>query len=133
LPDTCIRETTGTLIAANVLAMATPIAHQGATAGAKALAMTMLDFVLRPPLVDSAWAYFREVQTRGHRYNPLLRPGDQPAIELNRATMERFRPAMRRFYYDQSRPGTYLEQLGMRYPTVRGPDGTCPAPSPARP
>lgn len=118
---------------ANSIAMATPIAHQGATAGAKVLAMTMLDFVLRPPLVDSAWAYFRDVQTRTHTYNPLLRPDDRPAIELNRATMERFRPAMRRLYYDPARPGTYLEQLGVRYPALRGPDGACPAPAPARP
>jgi aminobenzoyl-glutamate utilization protein B len=37
---------------------------------------------------------------------------------------------MRRFYYDPSRPGTYLEQLGITYPTVRAADGTCPVPSP---
>jgi aminobenzoyl-glutamate utilization protein B len=114
---------------ANAVAMATPIAHQGATAGAKAMAMTLLDFYLQPRLVDSAWGYFRNVQTRNHRYAPLLRPGDDPPIELNRAMMERFRPAMRRFYYDLSRPGTYLEQLGIAYPTIRPQGGSCPAPA----
>src|ERR1051326_6736485 len=33
---------------ANAISMATPIAHKGATAGAKVMAMTMLDFLLRP-------------------------------------------------------------------------------------
>jgi aminobenzoyl-glutamate utilization protein B len=35
--------------------------------------------------------------------------------------MARYRPQMRRFYYDPSRYGTYLEQLGITYPTVRTP------------
>ncbi len=118
---------------ANAIAMATPIAHQGATAGAKVMAMTMLDFVLRPALVDTAWTYFRTVQTRDHRYTPLLRESDRPAIGLNQAVMERHRPAMRQFYYDPARFGSYLEQLGLRYPTVRRPDGGCPAGPDARP
>ena len=46
--------------------MATPIAHKGATAGAKVQAMTMLDLLLKPELVDQAWDYFRNVQTKDH-------------------------------------------------------------------
>ncbi|MDP3775733.1 MAG: peptidase dimerization domain-containing protein, partial [Gemmatimonadales bacterium] len=103
----------------NAISMATPIAHQGATAGAKAMAMTMLDFVLRPALVDSAWGYFRNVQTRTIHYQPLMRPEDTPAIELNTATMARYRPQLQRYYYDPTRYRTYLEQLGIQYPTVR--------------
>ena len=49
---------------ANAISMATPIAHKGATAGAKVQAMTMLDLLLKPALVDQAWAYFRDVQTK---------------------------------------------------------------------
>ena len=49
---------------ANAIAMATPIAHKGATAGAKVQAMTMLDLVLKPALVEQAWDYFRNVQTK---------------------------------------------------------------------
>ena len=110
----------------SAVAMATPIAHKGATAGAKAMAMTMLDLIASPALRDSAWAYFRDVQTRDEKYQPLIRPADKPPIEMNEAVMARFRPTMRRFYYDPTRYKTYLEQLGITYPTVR-PD------SPGRP
>src|SRR5438128_4042896 len=37
---------------ANAVAMATPLAHKGATAGAKVQAMTILDLLLRPDLVS---------------------------------------------------------------------------------
>ncbi|HEY7407380.1 MAG TPA: amidohydrolase [Gemmatimonadaceae bacterium] len=110
----------------NAIAMATPIAHKGATAGAKAAAMTMLDLIANPALTDSAWAYFREVQTRNVKYAPLIRPTDKPPIEMNEAVMARFRPQMRRFYYDPARHRTYLEQLGITYPTVRGDSSARP-------
>jgi aminobenzoyl-glutamate utilization protein B len=38
---------------------------------------------------------------------------------LNAATMARYREQMRRYYYDPTRHRTYLEQLGVTYPTVR--------------
>ncbi|HKG94327.1 MAG TPA: peptidase dimerization domain-containing protein [Gemmatimonadaceae bacterium] len=104
----------------SAIAMATPIAHKGSVAGAKATAMTMLDILTTPALVDSAWAYFRNVQTKSEKYQPLMRAEDRPATYLNAATMERFRPAMRKLYYDPSKYATYLEQLGIKYPTVRG-------------
>ena len=71
---------------ANAIAMATPIAHKGVIAGAKVQAMTILDLVSRPELVEQAWTYFRDVQTKDTKYEPLLRPQDQPAIWLNKAT-----------------------------------------------
>jgi aminobenzoyl-glutamate utilization protein B len=104
---------------ANAIAMATPIAHQGVVAGAKVQAMTMLDILLHPELIEQAWDYFRNVQTKDVKYRSLLRPEDQPSTGLNREVMEQFRPRMREFYYDPSRYDTYLEQLGIRYPTVR--------------
>ncbi len=104
---------------ANAVAMATPIAHKGSTAGAKVQAMTALDFLLTPALVQQAWDYFREVQTREVKYTPLIGPADQPAIDLNKEKMEKFVPELRQYYYDPSRFKTYLEQLGIRYPTVR--------------
>ncbi|HEX8318839.1 peptidase dimerization domain-containing protein [Longimicrobium sp.] len=106
----------------NAVSMATPIAHKGSTAGAKATAMTLLDLFTRPELVDSAWSYFRDVQTRDIKYEPLIRPGDQPPVEMNAQTMQRYRPQMRRYYYDSRRYRTYLEQLGITYPTVRAPE-----------
>ena len=39
---------------ANAVSMATPIAHKGVTAGAKAQAMEVLDLVTRPDLVAAA-------------------------------------------------------------------------------
>jgi len=103
----------------NAVAMATPIAHKGATAGAKVQALTALDLLLDPELVKQAWAYFREVQTRGVKYEPLMAPSDQPATELNLEKMEKFRPELKKFYYDPARYKTYLDQLGIKYPTVR--------------
>jgi aminobenzoyl-glutamate utilization protein B len=104
---------------ANAIAMATPIAHKGVLAGAKVQAMTLLDLIGRPELVQQAWAYFKDVQTKETKYEPLLRPQDKPAIWLNKATMEKYRAEMKKTYYDPSRYPTYLEQLGISYPTVR--------------
>jgi len=104
---------------ANAISMATPIAHKGVIAGAKVQAMTMLDLLMKPELVQQAWDYFKNVQTKETKYEPLLRPQDQPAIWLNKATMEKYRPDMKKYYYDPSRYKTYLDQLGIEYPTVR--------------
>lgn len=103
----------------DAIAMATPIAHKGATAGAKALAMTMIDLITKPTILAQAWDYFRTVQTKDIQYTPFIRPQDTPAIELNAGIMAQFRPAMEKLYYDPSRHATYLEQLGIAYPTVR--------------
>ena len=48
--------------------MATPIAHKGCTAGAKVHALTMLDLLLKPALVQQAWDYYRTVQTKDQKY-----------------------------------------------------------------
>jgi aminobenzoyl-glutamate utilization protein B len=104
---------------ANAIAMATPIAHKGAVAGAKVQAMTILDLLTRPDLITKSWDYFRDVQTKDTKYVPIIRPGDQPAIFLNRKIMEEYRPRQSKFYYDSSKYKSYLEQLGIKYPTVR--------------
>lgn len=104
---------------ANGIAMATPIAHKGAVKGAEVQARTLLDLMLKPELIDEAWTYFNEVQTAEEEYIPFITEHDQPAIWLNEDIMARWRPQMREFYYDPSRFDTYLEQLGIEYPTVR--------------
>jgi aminobenzoyl-glutamate utilization protein B len=104
---------------ANAIAMATPIAHKGVVAGAKVQAMTMLDILLRPEVVSQAWDYFRSVQTKDVTYTPLIRPEDTPAVWLNEATMAKYRPELRKYYYDPTRYKTYLDQLGITYPTIR--------------
>ena len=104
---------------ANAIAMATPIAHKGVTAGAKVQAMTVLDIMMRPEIVTQAWDYFKTVQTKNVKYTPLIRPQDKPAIHLNKGIMDRYRPEMRKYYFDSTKYKTYLEQLGIKYPTVR--------------
>ena len=104
---------------ATAVSMATPIAHKGTTAGAKVQALTVLDLVTRPELVQQAWDYFNNVQTKDKKYTPLLRPEDKPAIWLNKETMDKYRPEMKKYYFDPTKYKTYLEQLGIQYPTVR--------------
>jgi len=104
---------------ANAVAMATPIAHKGVLAGAKVQAMTVLDLITQPQLVSDAWAYFKNVQNKDRQYTPLIRSGDVPAIWLNEQTMAKYRPEMRKYYYDPTKYKTYLDQLGIKYPTVR--------------
>ncbi len=104
---------------ANAVSMATPIAHKGATAGAKVIAMTTLDLIVRQDLVQQAWEYFRNVQTKDQKYLPLIEPTDAPAVSTNAKIMEQYRPEMRRYYFDPTKYKTYLDQLGIKYPTVR--------------
>jgi aminobenzoyl-glutamate utilization protein B len=104
---------------ANGIAMATPIAHKGGVAGAKVQALTLLDLLLDPQIIEEAWGYFNDVQTAETTYTPFIAPTDQPAIWLNEEIMAKYRPLMRDFYYDASRYDTYMEQLGIEYPTVR--------------
>jgi aminobenzoyl-glutamate utilization protein B len=104
---------------ANAIAMATPIAHKGVVAGAKVQAMTMLDILLTPQIITDAWDYFNNVQTKVTKYKPFIAPTDQPPIWLNAEIMAKYRPEMKKFYYDPKKFKTYLEQLGIKYPTVR--------------
>ncbi len=104
---------------ANGIAMATPIAHKGAVAGARVQARTLLDLFLDGETVEAAWTYFNDVQTAETVYTPFISPTDQPAIWLNEEIMARWRPEMRPYYYDSNRFSTYLEQLGIEYPTIR--------------
>ncbi len=98
------------------IAMATPIAHKGCTAGAKVHALTMLDLLLKPALVTQAWDYFKTVQTAAMKYTPLIRPEDKPATFLNERIMGQYRDRMKPFYFDSTKYKTYLEQLGVPYP-----------------
>jgi aminobenzoyl-glutamate utilization protein B len=100
------------------IAMATPIAHKGAVAGAKAHAMTALDLLLNPDLLKAAREYFAE-QTKETKWQPLIPEGTKPPIELNRDKMEKFAPELKKLRYDPSKYKTYMEQLGIEYPTVR--------------
>ena len=104
---------------ANAISMATPIAHKGIVAGAKAEAMTLLDLLLTPKLLADAKAYYADEQTKDIKYTPLISPKEQPAVYLNARIMTEFKPKLTPFYYDPAKYKTYLEQLGIQYPTLR--------------
>ncbi|KJB91125.1 amidohydrolase [Skermanella aerolata KACC 11604] len=103
---------------ANAISMATPIAHKGATAGAKVMAMTTLDLLLRPELITQAWTYYKDVQTKEVKYKPFISTKDKPATYINADVMAQYRPEMKKFYYNPALYPSYLEQLGIKYPTL---------------
>ena len=106
------------------VAMATPIAHKGSTIGAKVMAMTTLDLLMNPDLVKTSWDYFNNEQANDEdgnvtKYIPFVSAEDIPAAYLNVDIMEEFRSEMKKLYFDPTKYKTYLEQLGIDYPTVR--------------
>jgi len=106
----------------SAIAMATPVAHKGATAGAKVLAATMLDLIQDDSLVDDAWKYFREEQSPNETYVPFISDTDEPAIEKNIGIMSTYKERLQEHYYDPSKYDTYLEQLGIDYPQLEDPN-----------
>ncbi|UFH53707.1 amidohydrolase [Spirosoma sp. KNUC1025] len=103
----------------NAIAMATPIAHKGVVAGAKVEAMTLLDMILKPEIIQEAKTYYTDEQTKETKYTPLISSKEIPAIYLNKKIMAEFKPKLEKFYYDPTKYKTYLEQLGIKYPTLR--------------
>jgi aminobenzoyl-glutamate utilization protein B len=101
------------------VAMATPIAHKGVISGAKVEALTLIDLLTNPNLVKQSSDYFKNVQTKDIKYVPMVGKEDKPAIYLNKEIMDTYRPLMKPFYYDETKFNTYLEQLGIQYPTTK--------------
>jgi aminobenzoyl-glutamate utilization protein B len=105
----------------NAIAMATPIAHKGVEAGAKVVAMTMVDLLTQPQLRRAAKDYFTNVQTKDQKYEPMIAATDRPAVEINSEIMGRYKPQLSRYYYDPARYPTYLDQLGIKFPMLEKP------------
>ena len=103
----------------NAISMATPIAHKGANAGAKVVAMTVLDFLLKPEELDEAKNYFENIQKKETEYKPMISENDPPATYLNVDIMERYKNKLKEFYFDETKYDTYLEQLGIEYPVIK--------------
>ena len=76
------------------------IAHKGMVSASKVLAGTILDFLTKPELVKQARAEFEKATTE-MKYFPVLPPDAKPPLDLNRAMMEQFRPAMAKFYLNE--------------------------------
>lgn len=103
----------------NAVAMATPISHKGSTAGAKAVAMTLIDIMTKPEIVDQSWDYYNNVQTKNVKFVPFIDEKDVPATHLNKDIMATYKPQLKGYYYDPTKYETYLDQLGIKYPTIR--------------
>ena len=80
--------------------------------------MTAIDLLLKPELLAAARQYFAE-QTRGTKWQSLMPEGTTAPADLNKEKMERFRPELRKLRYDPAKYKSYMEQLGIHYPTVR--------------
>ena len=103
----------------SAMAMATPIAHQGATAGAKVIAATLLDLVWSADLRAIAARYFSDEHSKAR---PTSRSSARRcAADRESRNHGRVRGALARAYYDPARFDTYLEQLGIDYPQLEPP------------
>jgi aminobenzoyl-glutamate utilization protein B len=103
------------------VAMATPIAHKGSNHGARVIAMTAIDLVADAALLAEAKRWFEEEQLKEYRWESLIPLDTPPPTHLNEERMARFRPRLEPLRYDPSRYATYLEQLGVAWPTLRRP------------
>jgi aminobenzoyl-glutamate utilization protein B len=77
------------------------IAHEGAVVGAKVIAASVIDLLTSSELLASAKKQFQE-DTKDTKYFSLLPPGAKPPLDLNREMMDKYRPAMRKFYLDKT-------------------------------
>ncbi|MEO5681690.1 MAG: amidohydrolase [Chitinophagaceae bacterium] len=102
----------------DAIAMATPIAHKGSLAGAKATALTLIDLFTKPALLRDAKDYFKNVQTKTTKYIPFITDKDPAPVYLNKEKMDPYRTEMKKYYYNPAKYKTYLEQLGITYPTL---------------
>jgi aminobenzoyl-glutamate utilization protein B len=73
------------------------ISHKGQAAGAKVLAASILDLMASPDLLAKARAEF-EAEVKSTPYFSLLPADVQPAIDMNKAEMEKYRDKMRASY-----------------------------------
>jgi len=76
------------------------IAHKGMVSGSKVLAGAILDFLTKPELVQEARAEFTKATTE-MKYFSVLPADAKPPLDLNKETMERYRPDMRKFYLNK--------------------------------
>ena len=81
--------------------------------------MTVLDLLTKPEIIKSAWDYFNNVQTKDMKYMPFFKADTPPAIAPQYRDPGEVPEEMRKYYYDPTKYKTYLEQLGIEYPTIR--------------
>lgn len=76
------------------------ISHKGMVAGAKVLAASLIDLLTSAELRQAARAEF-DKETTETKYFSLLPADATPPLDLNKETMDRYRPAMRKFYLNK--------------------------------
>ena len=102
------------------MAMATPIAHKGVTAGAKVQAMTLVDLLLKPEVDHrgvgllqqraDAHAEVRAADPAAGQAGDRAQPRDHGEVpRADAASSTSIRRSTRR----------YLEQLGIKYPVIK--------------
>ena len=67
---------------------------------------------------EDAKKYFKD-QTKETKYQPMISKTDKPAIELNEKIMSTYRPEMKKYYYNPKKYDNYLDQLGIKYPSIK--------------
>lgn len=104
---------------------ATPIAHKGIAAGAKALAASMIDMIVDPTALPTIKTDFQQQLAKWPTWKTLIPAGATPPIYLNTEEMARYRPALAKSEYDPKSRKTYLEFMGAAYPPAdpAGPIG----------
>ncbi len=81
--------------------LAHSIAHKGAVAGTKAFAAAVVECFSNPALVADAKRTFQD-ELGGVEYRSMLPAEQKPPVELNRAIMDKHRPAMAKHYLKET-------------------------------
>ena len=76
------------------------IGHKGAVVGAKAIAASVLDLLTSAELRAAVKKQF-EQDTKDSKYFSLLPEGAKPPLDLNKEMMEKYRPAMKKYYLNK--------------------------------
>jgi aminobenzoyl-glutamate utilization protein B len=69
-------------------------------AGAKVLSASILDLMTRPDVLQRARLEF-DAQIKQTPYTAVLPADAKPPLDLNKATMDQYRPLMRKFYLNE--------------------------------
>ena len=95
---------------------ATPFAHKGMAAGAKALVGAMIDLYTDPSLLAGIKQDFAAQLAANPPWHSLIPDGAKPPTFLNVEEMGKYRAALKPFEYDPNSKQTYFEFLKVSYP-----------------
>jgi aminobenzoyl-glutamate utilization protein B len=98
------------------LGPATPIAHKGIAAGAKAVAATALDLFTDPALLSGIKADFTRQLAAYPAWKSFIPADAKPPTYLNVEEMGRYRAALAPYEYDPNGKATYFQFLKAAYP-----------------